>query len=60
MPSGEDWLLRPVIEGMCKYESLQDGTLELADIARMNDALDVKYENERRINEVFSKKEQAS
>ena len=48
MPGGEDWLLRPVLEGMCKYESLHDGTLSLYDVALMNDALDVKYENERR------------
>jgi hypothetical protein len=31
---------------MCKYESLKDGTLDLADIALMNDALSVKAENE--------------
>jgi hypothetical protein len=48
MPDGEDWLLRPVIEGMCKYESLLDGTLDLADIARMNDALDARAENTER------------
>ena len=48
MTDGEDWLLRPVLEGMCKYESLKDGTLDLEDVARMNDALDVKYENEAR------------
>jgi len=48
MPDGEDWLMRPVMEGICKYESLLDGTLDLADIARMNDALDVRYENQRR------------
>lgn len=33
---------------MCKYESLRDGTLNLEDVARMNAALDVKAENERR------------
>jgi hypothetical protein len=33
---------------MCKYESLKDGTLDLADVALMNEALDVKAENERR------------
>lgn len=33
---------------MCRYESLKDGTLSLADVALMNDALDVKNENERR------------
>lgn len=40
-----DWLLRPVIKGMCRYESLKDGTIDLADIALMNDALDVLAEN---------------
>lgn len=36
------------MEGLCKYESLKDGTLDLADIALMNDALVVKAENGRR------------
>jgi hypothetical protein len=49
--------MRPVLEGMCLYESLLDGRLALVDIARMNDALDVKYENERRLNEALSKKD---
>lgn len=40
--------MRPVLEGLCKYESLKDGTLDLEDIAKMNDALDVKAENEKR------------
>lgn len=48
MSDGEDWFMRPVIEGCCKYESLKDGSLDLEDIARMNSALDVKMENERR------------
>lgn len=48
MADDEDWLMRPVLEGCCKYESLIDGTLDLRDIARMNEALDVKYENEER------------
>ena len=48
MGDKEDWLLRPVLEGLCKYESLKDGTLDLEDIAKMNGALDVKFENERR------------
>jgi hypothetical protein len=41
-------LLRPVLAGCCKYESLLDGTLGLEDVALMNDALDVQAENERR------------
>lgn len=48
MPDGEDWLMRPVLARCCRYESLLDGTLSLADLARMNDALDVRDENERR------------
>lgn len=48
MAQGEEWLLRPVIEGMCSYESLKNGALDLEDFALMNDALDVKAENERR------------
>lgn len=48
MPEGLDWLLRPALKGMCRYESLKDGTLDLADVANMNDALDVAAENERR------------
>ena len=43
-----DWLMRPVLAGCCKYESLIDGTLGLIDVARMNDALTVNVENERR------------
>jgi hypothetical protein len=34
---------------MCKYESLIDGTLTLEDIARMNDYLDMRDENEARV-----------
>lgn len=48
MGENEDWVMRPVIEGLCKYESLIDCKIDLADIARMNEALDVKYENEAR------------
>ncbi|HET6804875.1 MAG TPA: hypothetical protein VFH59_05460 [Frateuria sp.] len=47
LPGGEDWLLRPVVRGLCRYESLKDGTLDLEDIALMNDTLDVVAINER-------------
>lgn len=40
--------MRPVLEGLCRYESLKDGTLDLADLAKMNDALDVRNENQTR------------
>ena len=41
--------MRPILRGLCKYESAIDGTLDLADFARMNDALNVFDENERRL-----------
>lgn len=44
-------MLRPVARGWCKYESLIDGTLSLADVALMNDAIDVQDENELRYRE---------
>ncbi len=53
MPDGEDWLMAPVLAGCCKYESLIDGTLGLSDLARMNDALAVRGENERRAHEAL-------
>lgn len=43
--------MRPVVRGLCQYESLIDGTLKLEDIGRMNDALDVVDENEQRYRE---------
>ena len=45
MASEEDWLLRPVLKGLCKYESLLNGTLSLLDIVKLNEALDVESYN---------------
>jgi hypothetical protein len=59
MGEGDDWLMRPVLAGMCHYESLINGAIDLLDIARMNDALDVQSENERRIHEALNPKRQS-
>jgi hypothetical protein len=56
MAGGEDWLMRPVLRGLCRYESLKDGSVDLCDIARMNEALDVQNENERRYHESMRNK----
>lgn len=45
---GLSWLLMPVERGMCHYESLKDGTLDLVDIALMNDQIAVAGENSAR------------
>ncbi|KEY56939.1 MULTISPECIES: hypothetical protein [unclassified Serratia] len=49
LPGGEDYLLRPVEAGMCSMAELKGGSLDLFDIALMNDYLDVKIANEHRI-----------
>ena len=49
MPEGEDFLMRPVDAGLIPYTALKDGSVDLADIARMNDWLDLKADNENRI-----------
>jgi hypothetical protein len=51
-----NWLLRPVLEKMCNYESLINGTLDLCDIALMNEALDVRAENTYRYSEAAARK----
>ena len=48
LPNGENWLMRPILAGLCKYESLKDCSLDLEDFQKMNNALDVKEENEQR------------
>jgi hypothetical protein len=48
LPDGEGYLLRPVLRGVCRLESLYDGSLDLEAIALANDALDALDENERR------------
>lgn len=52
MQGGEDYLLRPVLRGLIKYESLIDGTLGLEDIALLHEALDVDSENRYRAQKV--------
>ena len=45
----------PVMHGLCRFESLKDGTLDLADIALMNDALAVQADNETQMRELMEK-----
>ena len=57
LPGGEDWLLRPVLRGLCRYESLKDGTLDLADIALMHDARTVQDAPARRYLAALKRKD---
>lgn len=45
--------MRPAIRGLCKLESLVDGTLSLDDIANANEALDVYDENTLRMQQAM-------
>lgn len=56
MAEGEDWIMRPVLRGLCRYESLRDGTLSLLDISLMNEAIDVEEENRYRLAVAVEKK----
>lgn len=49
--------MAPVIAGLCKYESLKDGTLDLCDVALMNDALAVKADNETVARQFLERKQ---
>lgn len=41
--------MRPVVENMCTMGELKDCTLDLVDVAMMNEALDIRAENIRRM-----------
>ncbi|WP_376747175.1 MULTISPECIES: DUF6889 family protein [Pantoea] len=43
------YLLDPVDAGLIPYTALKDGSVDLCDIALMNDHLAVKADNQRRI-----------
>jgi hypothetical protein len=49
MPHDEHVLMRPVLRGVFRMESLLDGTLALEDVYWANDALNLFDENERRM-----------
>jgi hypothetical protein len=46
-----------VLHQLCRYESLIDGTLDLADVATLNELLDVQAENTRRAHEYYERRE---
>lgn len=54
LPDGLDFLLRPVRAGMCRFESLKDGTLTLEDVAIMVTYLDNEAHNLSEINRMNS------
>lgn len=45
MMEQEDVLFRPIMRGFYKFESLLDGTLDLAHVMLCNEAIDIEQEN---------------
>lgn len=41
--------MRPVMRGLVSYSALKDCSVDVEDLARMNDAIDVWDENARRL-----------
>lgn len=57
MVEQEDWLFRPVLRGLIKAESLVDGSVDLAYVALLNEAIDVEIENQFRYRKHVKSKE---
>lgn len=53
MQDDEDWIMRPVLEGLIPYTALLDCSVDLEDIARMNEALEVRAENDYRVRKAM-------
>ena len=56
MPRGEDALMLPVAAGYCRYESMTDGTLDLADVVRMIAYINVRAYNDKLMSEMPRKR----
>lgn len=52
-PDGTDWLYRPAERGWCSYVDIKEGRVDLADIAVMNDHIDVIEDNRRLADEAM-------
>ena len=46
-----DFIMKPVLRGLCKYESMIDGTLSIYDVSLLNATIDVYDENQLRYSE---------
>ncbi|ELY9423068.1 DUF6889 family protein [Cronobacter dublinensis] len=49
MPGGEEYILRPAEAFRIAWRDLKSGAVDLCDIALMNDWLDLKADNQARL-----------
>lgn len=47
----DEFLWRPVLAGLCSYRDVSESRVDLADLATMNELLDVQAVNARRLAE---------
>lgn len=55
MLDSDDWIFRPMLAGLCSYLDVAEGRVGILDIAVMNEALDVRAENEWRAMQAAEK-----
>jgi hypothetical protein len=53
MVGDEDMMFRPVLRGMLAAERLLDGSVDLAFVMLLNEAIDIELENRRRVQEAM-------
>lgn len=56
MGDGLDWFLRPAVRGMCSYENLHNGVLDLNAVAEMNECLSIQDANAALVQEAIDRK----
>lgn len=49
MPNGEEWYLKPIDLGFYTYAQLKDGSIQIEDIAEINDYISTANENQGRL-----------
>lgn len=51
LPGSRGWLWRPTLRGLIDHREMKDGSVDLLDIARANELLDVFDENNFRMTQ---------
>jgi hypothetical protein len=55
LPDGLNWMMRPVDMGYCTMGDLRNRVLDLEDVALMNDSIEVRFENEKRMKKALAR-----
>lgn len=58
LKSGEEFIWKPVLAGLCTYRDVTENRVDLCDIATMNELLDLQRSNDRRVQEYEQRKQE--